>query len=463
MLLSNPSSKYYNWKIADYTNKNESSGFVAYTIEPTDKEAVIVMRGSEPFDQPEHLNTDWDNNFHTLHEVPTIQQADAMEYYNRIGKKYDVISSAGHSLGGNVALSGAFLADPEIREKIWAIRTFNAPGFNKEFLNKHEEPINELAGRIYEFQNEDDVVSSLMYNPTKPIIIETNMKTSEGIFRLSDPIKYLLDSHALRHMAVKEDGTLRRKDYQLKNFTNHFVSNLTKSFQILPNPVLGGFVETTFALINGRVNLEGLMKGALLLTMIAPAAVLAAGVVTVKAIAIAAAAILVVTMAVTLREYTMMAIEQFTQKIYAQINAFMDNLFEKMVLSARAAATKLAEFKNMVNEQVTIFLAKTTAGFVKWLKSVTGGAREMIQVNTGHLRAIAERLSSIQHKINRVDSRLDSLRKMAELDDKLSIAFIDFRMGNDYELRNVINYLNFTASKLDDAERKLSYQARGIR
>lgn len=64
----------------------------------------------------------------------------------------------------------------------------------------------------------------------------------------------------------------------MKNFTNHFISNLTQGFQMLQNSFLDGFVHTTFAFLNGRVNVYGLMKGALLLTAISPLGTLAAGI-----------------------------------------------------------------------------------------------------------------------------------------------------------------------------------------
>lgn len=460
--LSEPSSKYHSWKINHIVNKNDSTGFVAYTFEPKEGEAVITFRGSEAMDDPRHLNTDWDNNGTTLYKVETVQQAEAIEYLNTVGEKYDHISVTGHSLGGNNSLAGSLLANGEIRDKIWAVRTFNAPGFNREFLIKNDERIAEMNSRIYEFQNEDDLVSSIMFNATDPIIIETNMKTSDWRGRLLDPLLKLTDSHSLRHMPADENGSLIRKEYQLKNPTNLFVANLTQGLQMLPNSLLGGLVDTTFAILNGRVNLDGLMKGALLLTAISPAATLTVGVVTIKTIITAAAAIILVTAAMTLKDYVFMAVEQFSQKVHEKVTNYLEEVFVQMVIGGVKLAISINEFKEMVKEQVNAFLAKTAKALAKWWKSIGGGAREVIEVNTGQLRAVASRLSKIQQRIDRVDSGLNSLRKMAQLDDKISIAMLDFRVGYDYELRNVIHYLNFTASKIDDLERTLSFKARGI-
>ncbi len=460
--LKHSTSKYSNWTIENYVNNNNSTGFVAYTFVPKQGEAVITFRGSEPMEEPQHLNTDWDNNGTTLYKVETVQQAEAIEYLNEVGEKYDYISVTGHSLGGNNSLAASSLANDDIRDKIWAVRTFNAPGFNREFLNANEDRIAEMSGRISEFQNEDDLVSSIMFNLTDPIIIETNMKTSDWMGRLLDPLSKLQDSHALRHMSADADGNLIRKEYQLKNPTNYFVANLTQGLQMLPNLLLGGFVDTTFAFLNGRVNLDGLMKGALLLTAVSPIATLAVGMVTIKTVVTAAAVILLVTAAMTLKDYAFMAVEQFSKKVHEKVTNYLEEVFVQMVVGGIKLAISIHEFKEMVKEQVNSFLAKAANTLAKWWKSIGGGAREVIEVNTGQLRAVASRLSRIQQRIDRVDGRLNSLRKMAQLDDKISIAMLDFRVGYDYELRNVIHYLNFTASKIDDLERMLSWKARGI-
>lgn len=460
--LTQSTSKYSDWTIGNYVNNNDSTGFVAFTFVPKQGEAVIAFRGSEAMDDPRHLNTDWDNNGTTLYKVETVQQAEAIEYLNKIGEKYDSLSVTGHSLGGNNSLAGSLLANDEIRDKIWTVRTFNAPGFNNEFINANEDRIAEMGSRIYEFQNEDDLVSSIMYNPTEPIIIETNMKIADGLKRLLDPLLQLTDSHALRHMAAGDDGSLIRKDYQMKNFTNHFISNLTQGFQMLPNSFLDGFVHTTFAFLNGRVNTDNLMKGALLLTVISPLGTLAAGIVTIKTIVTAAAVILLVTTAMTLRDYVFMAVEQFSRKVHEKVTNYLEEVFAKMVIGGIKLAISIHQFKEMVMEQVNAFLAKAAGAVAKWWKSISGGGREVIEVNTGQLRAVASRLARIQQRIDRVDSRLNSLRKMAQLDDKISIAMLDFRVGYDYELRNAIHYLNFTAAKIDELERTLSWKARGI-
>ncbi|RSD27083.1 Mbeg1-like protein [Mesobacillus subterraneus] len=460
--LTQSTSKYNDWKIDNYTNNNNSTGFVAYTFVPKQGEAVIAFRGSEAMDDPRHLNTDWDNNGTTLYKAETVQQAEAIQYLNKVGDKYSSLSVTGHSLGGNISLAGSLLANDDIRDKIWTVRTFNAPGFNREFINANDQRIAEMSGRIYEFQNEDDLVSSIMFNPTDPIIIETNMKTSDWKTRLLDPLLKLTDSHSLRHMSADEDGNLIRKEYQLKNPTNHFVANLTQGLQMLPNSMLGGFVDTTFAFINGRANLDGLMKGALVLTAISPVAALTVGMVTIKTVVTAAAIILLVTAAMTMRDYAFMAVEQFSKKVYEKVTETMDVLFARMVVEGVKLAISINEFKNMVKEQVSGFLSRTADALKSWWKSVSGGDSGVIEVNTGHLRSVAARLSSLQQRIDRVDSGLNSLRKLAQLDDKISIAMLDFRVGYDHELKNIINYLNHTASKVDELERTLSWKARGI-
>lgn len=458
--LSRDSSKYYDWKINHVENHNPTTGFVGYTFEPKEGAAIVAFRGSEDMAKPEHMNTDWKNNASLAYAEFAVQQIEATNYLNNIGGSYQSISVTGHSLGGNDALSGSVLADDAIRDKIWAVRTYNAPGFNKEFLNSNEDSIDEMKDRIQEFQNEDDIVSSIFYNLTTPIIIETNMKGSSGVKGLLDPLLKLTDAHALHHMSqLGEDGLLKRKDNQMKNFTCLFMENLTKGAQMLPDTLLKGFTETVFAYINGRVNLGNILKAGVVLAALSPVASFAVAAFTIKTLITAVVTVFVVTLAVTVGEIVYQAVQDFTRRLHQEVVAYMDQLFAQMVVSGIRFAIDINKFRKLVYEEVGSFFGGLGRSISKWWNSLGGTVYAEIRANTGSLRNIAGRLSGIQNKIYSVDSRLNTLRGLVEIEDKLGIVWLDMKVGYDYELRQCISYLHKAAEELEQAEQKIIAKA----
>jgi hypothetical protein len=126
--LTDPDSKYNNWKVVNVRDYNDESGFYGLLIETSPNNAIVGFRGSES--KGNQFEKDWENtDFKMLNEgVGVEQQKNAADYMQFINDKYhyDEYATAGHSLGGNLSFFAAITAPPEMREKI--IRALNGDG-----------------------------------------------------------------------------------------------------------------------------------------------------------------------------------------------------------------------------------------------------------------------------------------------------------------------------------------------
>lgn len=194
---------YRSFKVVDYENNNGTDGLVCLAIETTPGNIVIASRGSEmPGENSIGVGgEDWDDNIKSAGMIETMQQAKAKEFINRVGAMdiCKTISITGHSKGGNNALYAMIMANPEIMEKIKQCVTFNAPGFNDDFINANKDIIDKLveAGIIKEYQGKGDLVSEIMNNISKPIIIK----------QIDWKGKELIDDHYIYAMLLNGDGT----------------------------------------------------------------------------------------------------------------------------------------------------------------------------------------------------------------------------------------------------------------
>lgn len=204
--------KENNFVISRYVDQNDSneSGFMAFAIEPVpnpEKEAYVISRGSDlmdgsfmqsinPLNEDNTLNDWWSADAALAWSEQTRQQQEMQVFMEGLAK-YDSITLAGHSLGGNLAVYGA-VSYPN-HEKIKNVYSFNGPGFNPKFHTENLTAIKDLEGRIWNFQNENDMVSSMLIDVGKVVILESAL-TEDNI----------ITNHSLWTCAMDPDGTVRR-------------------------------------------------------------------------------------------------------------------------------------------------------------------------------------------------------------------------------------------------------------
>ncbi len=188
-------------------NTSGESGFAAFAIEPRDNpngEVIICTRGSDamklnPFDEENTLN-DWLSADVALAWEEQTQQQAEMEVFMQGMESYNNISLVGHSLGGNLAMYGAVTFP--YPNKIAGVYSFDGPGFNLAFIHQYCDAIEKLEDRIYNYQQEHDVVSSSFTSIGEVIILDAAMNYDGGLD---------FDHHNRWAIAVDPDQRLRRE------------------------------------------------------------------------------------------------------------------------------------------------------------------------------------------------------------------------------------------------------------
>ena len=261
---------YSDYEIINYDNKNDGDGFVGYAIKTPDDEIIIASRGSEmPYGEEEEIPDsvigneptwqDWIDNFKISIQGEIAQQASAKEFLKVVGEKgYKEIYITGHSKGGNNALYMVVTADSELLEYIKKCVTFNAPGFNDEFIKNNKESIEKLlsGGKVIEYQGKGDFVSALMNNIGIIKVVEQIQWDNKG----------LIDDHFIYAMLLNGDKTdfiidgSGRKDL-IPNVVNKLVSKLLNTLsEDEINNVIGLIEELMSSEDFSLENIEELLK-----------------------------------------------------------------------------------------------------------------------------------------------------------------------------------------------------------
>jgi len=445
--ISEPDSKYYNWKVARVQDNNTSTGFVAYTFESQPGEAVVAFRGSEDMAKLEYRN-DWQNNASSVYARQTVQQKDAEAYMaDPSMKDYSNISLTGHSLGGNLALYAALTADPQLRDVITSTQTFNAPGFNQEFIQSHKETIDTTRSRIQEFQNEYDLVSSIMYNPTQPIIIHTTAKN-----------KTLTDNHALNFLQI-ENGQFKRSATQEKDISCQVLADFTQRLQTLPAPMLEGTVDMTFAIWNGRIDHVDIAAAGITMAAVATIGPASAAALVVDVLVGAIVPEIVKFIVVPALQNAHQFAQEAAVKLYEHVAAFVEGTIDA-VNHTIALGETLRDFKSKALQRVE----HTAKGLINGIKRLWGSpkavyAEGVLEASIIGLRSLGDRLLQLQSKLGRIDDRMDTLRRLVDVEDKAQVFLLDLRIGYDSELRKCQDYVNEAADQLEQCERTILQQA----
>lgn len=440
--------KYGDWKITnvEWDNEKDGSGFVAYTFEPEEGQAVVSFRGSEAMNDPKYRN-DWHNNSTTVYSEQARQQRKAEEYMKKYMSqdKYKMITLTGHSLGGNLALYATITADSNLKDKISYTSTYNAPGFNQHFIDEHKAEIAVMSQKIQEFQNKYDFVSLILFNVTNPIIIDTTGEKNT----------LNMANHGLDVLEIGSDGMLKRSEPQVKDVIPQVISDFTQRLQQLPRPILEGLVGAVFAVWNGRVDMVDYLVGGIAISAVATYGILpVAGAVGLIGLIVFAPEIMkyvVVPTAVRVIEFT----RELAHKIYTAVVNFFEAAFDLLVKTGQFIVKAINDFKQKVFEAVHGFFSFLVHAVQQAWNALFSSDHGAIQVDVANLRNLAARLGNVYNRINQVDSQLDNLFHQVDIFQKLLVLWTDIRVGNDGDVKKCIDYLNRTADSIEACERKI--------
>lgn len=194
-----------NYKIVKAYDDPNITGFAAIAIEgPQDGTVTVATRGT----QMSSANSSDERLKDALTDIQLgfaseTDQQRAMDNFMRDLDKYDSIYLTGHSLGGNLAESGA--VGFEDTEKIKGVYTFNAPGQNKEYKKDNWLKILKVKGKIKNYENEGDLVSDINEALGEKIVIKS--KSGDSFDATSG-----FENHNLGDMQYEGDQFTRNED-----------------------------------------------------------------------------------------------------------------------------------------------------------------------------------------------------------------------------------------------------------
>jgi hypothetical protein len=85
----------------------------------------------------------------------------------------------------------------------------------------------------------------------------------------------------------------------------------------------------------------------------------------------------------------------------------------------------------------------------------TSSSDPVIRVDTGKLRAYADRLESVNKRLRSLDNRMDSLYLKVGLRDLFNLIQADLMTGSSWRISNCAKYLDETANDFDSTERNV--------
>ena len=144
-----------SWKISAVHDTNDENGFYACVIETSEKEATVAFRGSEGFDLGKNTKDDWwEADVKLLNNNHTKQDLEAEKYLQELRDrgvldKYDGLSFAGHSLGGELADHGCITAVKlGYADKVTGCYNMDGPGHSMKYNLENKQYIDQVSDKM---------------------------------------------------------------------------------------------------------------------------------------------------------------------------------------------------------------------------------------------------------------------------------------------------------------------------
>jgi hypothetical protein len=149
-------------KICDESQKQ----FSAISFLLTSGDTFIAFRGTDD------TLVGWKENFNMSFMHPVPSQMEAVEYLEYVAEKTKgKILLGGHSKGGNLAVYAAVKASKATQERIAAVYSNDAPGFDTEFIGG--EDYKAVRERIYTFVPQSSVVGMLLEHEESYTVVKS--------------------------------------------------------------------------------------------------------------------------------------------------------------------------------------------------------------------------------------------------------------------------------------------------
>jgi hypothetical protein len=464
-----------DWKIAHTFDRNNpgQSGFYGVVIE-TDKGLIVSFRGSEAPNELQNIHQDWINaDLALLEGRVTDQQQDANAFLRELKEmgyfeKYDNITFAGHSLGGNLAEHSTFYAaELGVIDRIDRTISYDGPGFTQEYLEKYKEYIEMATGTVDMDHVEQSLVGGLM-------------QRVDGInYFFSELIGKGAVQHGTENVKFNPDGSIVTTDQPSALSTalsKYITSPFTQGMDRLVSPEAAALFTTALVAITGAgwALKDALFKDGKLTTAGKTVVATIAGGLAGIAIALgpvgtAVAAVAVTVALVKLVIGVVIVAAVFVAAVIAydfimdQIEAFVDYMINDFIPKALDFVTEtVGKFVNWSKERLAEFgnmLKNGYKAFMDGLSHLFGAGPKVaatphIRIDTYKLRQYAERLESLKARISSIDSDLNILYLTEGFLDIINLAIAE-NLPTKGQMNKVINYLQDTAAEFEAAEKRI--------
>ncbi len=204
------SSRYANCEIGDfkstyshYTNNDDiqkyNSQFAAFTVKVGDNK-IVTFRGTDG------NASAWREDLNLLNEGAkgTKSQQDAAEYLKKTADGMEGsdghIMIAGHSKGGNNAVSSYIMNGPDVRNRVSRIDNLDGPGFNETMQHAYKDGYSELGDKLHNTYPKDSLIGQLLNNnPGSNKFVDSNVR---DLYK----DKWILGEHDLSSWQLTGDG-----------------------------------------------------------------------------------------------------------------------------------------------------------------------------------------------------------------------------------------------------------------
>jgi len=467
--INSLSPKAQDWKVVETFDQNNEgqSGFYGVVIDTGD-DLIVTFRGSEPPSELQNIHQDWlEADIALLEGQLTDQQQDVNRFLDHLKAegyfdKYDNISFAGHSLGGNLAEHATFYAAKiGVADSIDRTISYDGPGFAQEYLDANRQYIDLATGTVQMDHIEQSLVGALL-------------QRVDGIdYMFADLIGSGPVQHGTENVNFDENGNIIEGK---RTALAKILAPFTQGMDRLTGPIGASIMTKALvaitagvwgikdALIDENGNLTTVGKTivttlgvglAAVLIKVGPLVLLAAAVplavMAVKALVVVAA----FAVAVIAYEYIMDAVDA--------VEAFVAHVVTELIPQMLTQlANEIAKFANWTKQQLAEFGSMLASGYrtlAQGLSNLFGApprvaASSHIRVDTYKLRHYAQRLSTVGSRISAVDSNLNALYFTEGFLDIINLAIAE-NLPSRGQINKIVNYLEDTASEFDGAENRI--------
>ena len=163
-------ARFSNTRLFHYVNEinaDKDAQFSAVTFMLDDDTAFVAMRGTDG------TVVGWKEDFNLSYLKETAGQRRAVEYLNTVGGLIsNKIRVGGHSKGGNFAVFASSFCEPEVKNNITEIYSFDAPGFRNEIITTTG--YREALPKIIRVIPDTSIIGNLLTHEEESIVVKSN-------------------------------------------------------------------------------------------------------------------------------------------------------------------------------------------------------------------------------------------------------------------------------------------------